>query len=106
MYFRVEMVTGTADDKDFIPETKFVTFQPGETENKTVEIDLIDDDVTEPTEEFTVTLSSSTRVGTATTVRIEDNDGKCFPRANECAVPGYYHYSSIYTRVNANDIAK
>jgi hypothetical protein len=47
-----------------------------------VEIDLIDDDVIEPTEEFTVRLSSSMRVavGSPATVRIEDNDdkdGKC-----------------------------
>ena len=70
---------GTADDKDFIPVSKVVTFQVGETENKIVEIGLIDDDVIEPTEEFTVRLSSATRValGPPATVRIQDNDGRC-----------------------------
>jgi hypothetical protein len=68
---------GTADDEDFIPVSKFVTFQPGE-RKKSVGIDLVDDDVVEPTEEFTVRLSSSTRAafGSPATVRIADNDGK------------------------------
>jgi hypothetical protein len=68
---------GTADDEDFIPVSKFVTFQPGE-RKKIVGIDLVDDDVVEPTEEFTVRLSSSTpfAFGSPATVRIADNDGK------------------------------
>ena len=71
--------TGTADEEDFSLESKFVTFQPGETENKIVEIDLIDDDVIESTENFTVELSSSAFVvfGNPSVVRIYDNDGKC-----------------------------
>lgn len=75
----MQPIKGTADEDDFSPETKYVTFQPGETENKIVEIDLIDDDVVESTENFTVRLSSLTFVafGLPATVKIQDNDGKC-----------------------------
>lgn len=79
LYFRVRPVKGTAGEEDFSPKTKYVTFQPSETENKIVEIDLIDDDVVESLENFTVMLSSSTFVafGSPSTINIHDNDGKC-----------------------------
>lgn len=54
-----------------------MTFEPDETDkSKTVVIDLIDDDVKEPTEEFTVRLSSlmHVAVGQPSKVRIEDDD--------------------------------
>ena len=74
----VQTNMGTADGKDFIPVSKIVTFQVGEAKNKIVEIDLIDDNVIEPTEDFTVRLSSPMRValGPPATVRIEDNDAQ------------------------------
>ena len=54
-----------------------MTFQPGESGPKVVEFELIDDDDVEPTESFTVSLSSSSRatLGGPSTVNIQDDDG-------------------------------
>ena len=54
-----------------------VTFEPGETGPKSIAINIIDDDVVESKEEFTVTMSSSSprvTVGEPATVIIKDND--------------------------------
>ena len=60
---------------------KEITFQPGETGPKFVEIELIDDDDDEPTENFTVSLSSNSRVNLQrkpSVVKILDDDGIFF----------------------------
>ena len=75
--FRITPKSGTASKIDYSSSVKEVTFQPGETGPKFVDIDLVDDSVDEPTEEFTVMLSSDSRVilGRPSTVNIEDDDG-------------------------------
>ncbi|XP_028401134.1 uncharacterized protein LOC114524110 isoform X2 [Dendronephthya gigantea] len=73
----IKTIQGTADDSDFSPVTTYVTFEPDEkVKSKTIVIDLIDDDVEEPTEEFTVRLSSPMHVAVSqpSRVRIEDDD--------------------------------
>ena len=56
-----------------------ITFAPGQKETKWVEIDVIDDDLLEPTESFEVSLTSSSvedvKLGKPSTVNILDNDG-------------------------------
>lgn len=71
-------IPSTAAQEDFVVLTKNITFQPGETGPKLIEIDVIDDDIVEPTEAFTVTLISPVAVelGEPATVNIIDNDGK------------------------------
>ena len=78
----------TAGDNDFSAKTVDVTFQPGETGPKPIPINIIDDDVVESKEEFTVTISSPSpgvTVGEPATVIIKDNDkaGKLFGVCNE-----------------------
>ena len=78
----------TAGDDDFSAKTVDVTFQPGETGPKPIPISIIDDDVVESKEEFTVTISSPSpgvTVGEPATVIIKDNDkaGKLFGVCNE-----------------------
>ena len=78
-YFYNSVTTSpkTAGDEDFKPTTMDVTFQPGETGPKSIPINTVDDDVVEPREEFTVTLSSSSpgvTVGEPASVFIKDND--------------------------------
>ena len=57
-----------------------MTFQPGETGPKEVEIDLFDDSLVEATESFNVRLVSTTnpaiQLGDPSSVNILDNDGK------------------------------
>ena len=74
-----------------------MTFQPGESGPKVVEFDLIDDDDVEPTESFTVSLSSSSRatLGGPSTVNIQDDDGnnslkKLSPKV--CIIAGIFFY--------------
>ena len=59
---------------------KNVTFQPGESGPKFVDIDLVDDRNVEPTETFTVSLSSKSRavLGKPSDVNIQDDDGNGF----------------------------
>lgn len=68
----------TAGKNDFIAVNKSIIFQPGETGPKSIEIELIEDLLDEPTEEFTISLTSSSVVtlGPAASVNIIDNDGK------------------------------
>ena len=78
-YFYNSVTTSpkTAGGDDFEPTTMDVTFQPGETGPKSIPINTVDDDVVEPSEEFTVTLSSSSpgvTVGGPASVFIKDND--------------------------------
>lgn len=70
--------TSTAGNNDFVGVTDSITFQPGESGPKSVKIELIDDLILEPTEVFTVSLTSSPLVtlGHPATVKIIDNDGK------------------------------
>ena len=71
----------TAGNDDFTAKTQSITFQPGETGPKLIEVDLVDDALVEPTEAFTVFLgTSATQVtlGEAVTINIIDNDGKVF----------------------------
>ena len=70
----------TASADDFVAKEVEVTFQPGETGPKDVEIDLFDDALVESTESFNVRLVSTTnpdiQLGDPTSVNILDNDGK------------------------------
>ena len=69
----------TASEEDFDSAVKDVTFQPGETGPKFVEIGLVDDGDDEPTEKFTVSLSSNSNavLGGPSSVNIQDDDGNC-----------------------------
>ena len=49
-------ITETSLGRDFRPKTEFLNFQPGETE-KSFTVTLVDDDIDEPSEDFTVKLS-------------------------------------------------
>jgi hypothetical protein len=72
------MIPVTAGSGDYSGEPIEITFQPGETGPKSINIDLVDDQVLEDTEKFTVFLTSSTpgvKVGKPATVRILDNEG-------------------------------
>ena len=74
---RITASPNTAGNEDYEPKTLDVTFQPGETGPKSILIDIIDDDIVEPKEEFTVTMSSSSpwvTVGEPAPVIIKDND--------------------------------
>ena len=72
--------TSTAGTADFIGTSSSVTFLPGQTGPKVIEINLVNDLIAEATEFFTVSLSSSPTVnlGQAATVNILDNDGNEF----------------------------
>ena len=67
----------TAGKGDYIKWTGNITFQPGETRPKSIEIEIIDDLIVENTEAFSVILaaSKSIRLGQPVTVNIIDNDG-------------------------------
>ncbi len=72
----------TATGQDFVPKEFDVTFAPGETGPKSVEIDVLDDDLLENTEAFRLSLISSSvpavKLGKPSSVNIVDNDGKIF----------------------------
>ena len=82
--FRLTTESLTAGDEDYVPRTVNITFQPGETGPKSMTVQIIDDHLVEPTEEFKVNLVSSSvpgvRLGEPTSVNIhlQDNDGKWF----------------------------
>ena len=77
-FFRITPSPATANEDDFDTTAKDVTFQPGETGPKYVDIGLIDDPDDEPTQNFTVSLSSNSRVvlGGPSFVNIQDDDRK------------------------------
>jgi hypothetical protein len=55
-----------------------ITFQPGETGPKSIDIDLVDDEILEDTERFTVFLRPTTprvKAGRPASVQILDNEG-------------------------------
>lgn len=81
LFFSVTPNSGTATTDDFDGTVQEVTFQPGETGPKFVEIELVDDNDDEPTENFTVSLSSNFPVNLQrkpSTVKIQDDDGTDF----------------------------
>ena len=69
----------TAGAQDFVPKEFDVTFAPGETGPKSIEIGVLDDDSLENAEEFQVSLISSSvpavKLGQPSSVNIVDNDG-------------------------------
>ena len=68
----------TAVAGDFVSKNVDVTFAPGETGPKQVEIEIVDDTLVEPTEDFKVSMTSSypaVKTGEASEVKILDNDG-------------------------------
>ena len=68
----------TANASDFVEKIQNVTFYPGDTEPKSIIVDIIDDKLVEQTERFVVFLSSdspATAVGNPAFVEIMDNDG-------------------------------
>ena len=72
----VSSIFGSADESDYSPVDQTVTFAPGET-SKTITVNLIDDDVYEGAETFSLELSNPTNnavLGDAhtSTVTIED----------------------------------
>ena len=76
--YRVAAKPSTAGVHDFVEKVHNVTFYPGETEPKSIPVDIIDDKTAEQTERFIVSLSSNspaTRVGQPAFVDIIDNDG-------------------------------
>ena len=78
-YFSVTTHPSTAGLDDFVAvRKKNITFQPGERGPKSIEIELVDDFVDEPTEAFTISLTSSApmTLGEPAVVNIIDNDGK------------------------------
>ena len=77
-YFSITPQPGSANSEDFDGAVKDVIFKPGESGPKFVDINLIDDRNVEPTEKFTVSLSSksSAVLGEPSDVNIEDDDGK------------------------------
>lgn len=78
--FRMAATPSTATEADFVPKEFELTFAPGETGPKSVEIDVLNDDLLENTEPFTVSLISSSvpavKLGDPSTVNILDDDGK------------------------------
>lgn len=70
----------TAGEADFDTAVKEVTFQPGETGPRYVSIGVVNDPDDEPTEKFTVSLSSDSPaiLGGPSSVIIQDDDGNYF----------------------------
>ena len=70
-------ITETSLGKDFEPKTEFLVFAPGETE-KSFTVTVVDDDIDESAEDFTVTLYRPTSnvwvTDASATGTIEDND--------------------------------
>ena len=70
-------ITATSLGKDFEPKTEFLVFAPGETE-KSFTVTLVDDDIDESAEDFTVTLYRPTSnvwvTDASATGTILDND--------------------------------
>ena len=78
LFFRIFSSFGTASTDDFVGIDKEITFQPGEIGPKVVQINLVNDRHDEPTEKFTVSLASNSRVilGNSSKVKILDDDGE------------------------------
>lgn len=93
--FSVTTYPLTTGNDDFTAKTQSITFQPGETGPKLIEIGLVDDILVEPTEAFTVSLGASAAqvtLGHAATVNIVDNDGKVFSPI--CNPSNYNNFTS------------
>ena len=92
----------TAGGKDFVPKEFDIEFAPGETGPKSVEIDVLNDDILENKEAFTVSLVSSSvpavKLGQPSSVEILDNDGKAF---SPFYVYPYYYPIWQYTKNTA-----
>lgn len=86
--FSVSATPLTADAQDFVPKEFDVTFAPGETGPKSIEIDVLDDDSLENTEAFQVSFISSSvpavKLGQPSSVNIVDNDGIIYPLVLNC----------------------
>lgn len=77
-HFRLRTSPVTAGQSDYNGEPQSITFQPGETGPKSIDIDLVDDELLEDTEKFTAFLTSSNpavKTGKPASVRIFDNEG-------------------------------
>ena len=77
-FCRIIPKSQSAGENDFENVPQEVTFQPGETGPKFVDIVLINDGNVEPIEEFTVSLASNSSVilGNSSSVNIHDDDGQ------------------------------
>ena len=76
--FRLQTSPFTAGSGDYSDKPIEITFQPGETGPKSIDIDIIDDNILEDTERFTAFLRPSTpgvKAGQPATVEILDNEG-------------------------------
>ena len=76
---RLATAPETANSSDFMETTEDFFFIPGDTGQKSATIEIIDDQEKEPTEKFSVFLSSESpvvTVGKPVTVSIIDNDGR------------------------------
>lgn len=90
--FSLETQPGTAGNADFTGISRSVTFQPGQA-SASVEIDITDDTIVEPTETFQVAMkdpSYTVQMGQPTTVNIIDDDG------NTCVFFPYFTVCSDY----------
>lgn len=81
IYCSIEARPFSASDQDFLPKEFNLTFAPGETGPKSIEIDIVDDALVEDSEYFEVSFISSSvpavSTGETCSVYIEDNDGNC-----------------------------
>jgi hypothetical protein len=76
--FSLNTLPGTAGEADFTGISRSITFQPGQSGPISVEIDIEDDTLIEPTEAFQVALKDPSypiQIGQPATVNILDNDG-------------------------------
>ena len=80
LHFSVTTSPSTATSDDFNEKVQDVTFNPGETGPIPIDIQVVDDDLVEPTEQFNVSLVSSSipavKLGQPAVVNISDNDGR------------------------------
>lgn len=71
-----------SENDDFVSKKVNVTFLPGEAGTKSVQFDIVDDLLVEPTEQFEVAVVSSSvsavTWGDPVAVNILDNDGKYY----------------------------
>ena len=76
--FRLQTSPLTAGTSDYSGDPVEITFQPGETGPKSIDIDTVDDQLLEDNEKFTVFLTTSTpgvKVKKPASVHIIDNEG-------------------------------
>lgn len=85
--FRVSATPLTAGGQDFVPKEIDVTFAPGETGPKSIEIGVTDDETLENREAFQMSLISSSvpavKLGQPSSVNIVDNDGNSPPQFSQ-----------------------